>query len=97
MNGWIRGGPPRLPLVARCTTHCTTPLPSLAPYRAPSFLAPLSLGLPPLCSPRDYPGFGGCAAWWGWGGGGLPDGGSPPPPPWNFPLGGPMLALPVMV
>ena len=88
MNRWIWGGPSRVPLVARCTTHCTTLLLSLAPFRAPPLLAPLPLVLPPLCSPQDYPGFGGCVVWPGCGGGGgLPDAGSGPLR-WSFHLGG---------
>ena len=75
--------------------HCCTPSPPFVLPPLPS-LAPLPLVLPPLRSPRDYPGVGGCVVWWGWGGGGLPDAGSGPLP-WSFPLGGPMLALPFRV
>ena len=74
--------------------HCCSPSPPIVLPALP-FLAPLPLVLPPLCSPRVYPGFGGCVVLWGWGGG-LSDAGSGPLPR-SFPSGGPMLALPVRV
>ena len=87
MNGWTRYP---VPLAAGRMMHDTlddtVALSSFVLPRLP-LLAPSLLVLPPLCSPRDYPGFGGCVVWWGWGGGGLPDAGLGPPPR-EFPLGG---------
>ena len=61
------------------------------------FLFAASLGaLFPWCLARAYLGCGGCAVGLGGGEGGVLDAGSGPFP-WCFPLGGPMLALPVRV
>ena len=87
VNGWTRWPVP-LAAAGRMmhdTLHDTVALPAFALPPLP-FLAPLPSVLLPLCSPRFYPGFGGCAAWWGWRGG-LPDAGSGPSPR-ELPLGG---------
>ena len=57
-----------VPLAVGCmlhdTLHDTAALPPFVLPPLPS-LAPLPLVLPPLCLPREYPGFGGCVVWWG--------------------------------